>query len=96
MKYISKSLKSNSLLWVLGKITSIEREFLKKEGFKPFPIYKNPVVSKIKTLNRKLCLFFWKLGLYPLPYLTLKPAMKMIPNLNVFLRGWQARFPFLY
>ncbi len=95
-KSISKLLKSNSLLWVLGKLTLAEKEILEKEGFKHFTLHMNPLLLKIKKLTRKICLQFWKLGLYPLPYLTLKPSMEMVPNLNVFLRGWQSYFPFLY
>ena len=93
---ISILLKSNSLLWVLGKLTSFEREVLKREGFKPYVLNKNSKMLKIKNLSRKFCFLFWKLGMYPLPYLTLKPPMDMEPNLNVFLRGWQVYLPFLY
>ena len=93
---ISILLKSNSLLWVLGKLTSFEREILKREGFKPYVLNKNSKMLKIKNLNRKLCFLFWNLGMYPLPYLTLKPPMEMESNLNVFLRGWQAYLPFFY
>ncbi len=96
VKSISKLLKLNSLLWVLGKLTSNEREILKRESFKPFVLGKNSAVLKIKKISKKICFLFWKLGMYPFPYLTLKPAMETIPNLNVFLRGWQAYFPFLY
>ena len=96
VKLISKLVKLNSILWVLGKLTSSERELIEKEGFKLFTLSKKPVVSKFKVLNKKLCMFFWKFGKYPLPYLTLKPPMEMVSNLNVFLRGWQSYFPFLY
>ena len=95
-KSISKLLKSNSLLWVLGKLTLVEREILEKEGFKHFTLPMNPVLLKFKKLTRKICLQFWKLGLYPLPYLTLKPSMEMVTNLNAFLRGWQSYSSFLY
>ena len=96
VKSISKLLKSNSLLWVLGKLTSFEREILKKEGFKSYFVNKNSIALKIKKISRKFCFLFWKLGMYPFPYLTLKPAMETVPNLNVFLRGWQAYLPSLY
>ena len=96
VKSISNLLKSNSLLWVLGKLTSFEREILKKEGFKSYFVSKNSIVLKIKKLSRKFCFLFWKLGKFPFPYLTLKPAMETTPNLNAFLRGWQAYLPFLY
>ncbi len=96
VKSISKLLKSNSLLWIFGKLTSFEREILKREGFKPFVLSKNSAILKIKTISRKICFLFWKLGRYPFPYLTLKPSMEVVPNLNDFLRGWQAYFPFLY
>ena len=96
MKSISKLLKSNSLLWVLGKLTSFEREILKREGFKSYLANKNSIALKIKKKSRKFYFLFWKLGMYPFPYLTLKPAMELLPKLNVFLRGWQAYLPFLY
>jgi len=96
LRILSKSLKSNSLLWVLGKLTSTEKKILKREGFKPYMISKNSILLNIKKISRKICFQFWKMGFYPFPYITLKPAMELVPNLNVFLRGWQASFPFLY
>ena len=95
-KSISKLLKPNSLLWVLGKLTSFEREILKREGFKSYFVNKNSIALKIKKISRNFCFLFWKLGVYPFPYLTLKPVMEPVPNLNVFLRGWQASLPFFY
>jgi len=96
VKSISRLLKPNSVLWVLGKLTSSEREILKSEGFKPYNFNKNSIVLQIKKYSRKVCFLFWQLGMYPFPYLTLKPPMEPVPNLNVFLRGWQAYFSFLY
>jgi len=96
VKSISRLLKKNALLWVLGKLSSSEIELLHREGFKPYALNKNPIALKIRDISRKICLLFWKMGKYPFPYLTLKPAMEIVPNLNVFLRGWQAYFPFLY
>jgi len=96
VKSVSRLLKKDALLWVLGKLSSSEIEILQREGFKPYVLHKNPIALKIKEISRKICILFWKMGKYPYPYLTLKPAMEMVPNLNVFLRGWQAYFPFLY
>jgi len=96
VKSISNLLKSNSILWVLGKLTSFEREILRREGFKSYVVNKNSIALKIKKISRKIYFLFWKWGMYPFPYLTLKPAMELVPNLNVFLRGWQAYLPFLY
>ena len=96
VKSISRLLKKNALLWVLGKLSSSEIEILHREGFKPYILNKNPIALKIRDISRKFCLLFWKMGKYPFPYLTLKPAMEIVPNLNVFLRGWQAYFSFLY
>ena len=96
VKSMSTLLKSNSLLWVLGKLSSFEIEMLKREGFKPYLFKRDLRTLKIKKISRKVCLQFWKMGIYPFPYLTLKPAMETVPNLNVFLRGWQAYFPFLF
>ncbi|MFW9897520.1 MAG: hypothetical protein ACFFD7_17070, partial [Candidatus Thorarchaeota archaeon] len=93
---IKNLLKRNSLLWVLGRLTSFEREFLKENGFNPYIIPISSVVSKIKNLSKKICYFFWKFGLYPYPYVSLKPTMDIVSNLNVYLQGWQARIPFLY
>ncbi|KKN10241.1 hypothetical protein LCGC14_1038550 [marine sediment metagenome] len=89
---ISILLKKNSLLWVLGKPTSSEFIILKKEGFKPYKFKEN----LIKKISKKICLGFLKIGKYPFPYITLKPTMEMVSNLNVFIRGWQSKFPFLY
>ncbi len=96
VKYISKLLKKNALLWVLGKLTSFKREILKREGFKSYFVNKNSRVLKIKEISRKFCFLFWKFGMYPFTYLTIKPAMEQVPNLNAFLRGWQAYLPFLF
>ena len=96
IKSISRLLKSNSLLWVLGDVTSMEKELLKREGFKPYIFNENSIFLKIKNISRKICFQSWKMGLYPFPYLTLKPAMEPVPNLNVFLRGWQAKIPMLF
>ncbi|KKL09870.1 hypothetical protein LCGC14_2561520, partial [marine sediment metagenome] len=93
---ISKLLKKSSLLWILGELNPFEKKILKKEGFKPYIIYKNPIILKIKKISRKICFLFLKIGKYPFPYITLKPVMEMVPNLNVFLRGWQSKLPFLY
>ena len=96
VKSISNLLKKNALLWVLGNLSSSEIEILHREGFKPYIFKKNPIVLKIKNMSRKFCLLFWKMGLYPFPYLTLKPTMETVPNLNVFIRGWQANLPFFF
>ena len=96
VKYISKLLKKNALLWVLGKISSSKIEILHREGFKPYVLNKTPIALKIREISRKICVLFWKMGKYPFPYLTIKPAMEIVPNLNVFIRGWQAYTPFLY
>ena len=96
IKTSSRLLKKDALLWVLGKLSSSDIEILLREGFKPYVLNKNPINLKIREISRKFCVFFWKMGKYPLPYLTLKPAMEVVPNLNVFLRGWQSSFPFLY
>lgn len=96
VKNISGFLKSNSLLWIIGELTSFEKEILKKEGFKRYNFNKTSVMLKIKEISRNFCLLFWKLGMYPFPYLTLKPAMETTNNLNVFLRGWQANLSFIY
>ena len=93
---ISNLLKRNALLWILGKLSASDIKILHRIGFIPYIFDKNAIISKIKDISRKICFFFWKMGLYPYPYLTLKPAMKNVPNLNVFLRGWQAYTPFLY
>ena len=93
---ISLLLKKSALLWVLGKLTSSEKEILYREGFKPYNINNNPIVLQIKEISKKICFGFWKNEKYPFPYLTIKPPMETLPNLNVFLRGWQAYFPFLY
>lgn len=96
VKLISKRLKSNSLLWILGNLSSFEKETLKGEGFRPYKFSNSQVALKIKSLSKKICLQFWKKGMYPFPYLTLKPAMESVQNLNVFLRGWQKFFSILY
>ena len=96
VKSISRLLKNNALLWVLGKLSSSEIETLHREGFKPYVLNKNPIALKIRDISRKICFLLWKIGKYPFPYLTLKPAMEIVPNLNVFLRGWQANIPILY
>ena len=96
VKSISTLLKSNSLLWVLGELTSFQNEILKREGFKKYIFKNDSKTQKIKNFSRKFCFQFWKMGLYPLPYLTLKPSMETTPNLNVFLRGWQPYIPFIY
>lgn len=96
VKKISSLLKMNSLLWILGNLTPKESEFLFKEGFKPYEIRKNPIFLKLRALSRKICFGFWKFGKYPFPYLTIKPPMENVPNLNAYLRGWQSKFPFLY
>ena len=96
VKYISNLLKTNSLIWVLGKLTLAEKKMLKKEGFKPYTVSNNPITLKTKEISRKICNLFWKIGKFPFPYLTIKPAMKTVPNLNVFIRGWQSKFLFLY
>ena len=93
---ISSLLKRNSLLWVLGEPTPTEKKILRKEGFKPYNVYTNPVILKIKEISRKICFLFWKLGKYPFPYVTLKPTMKNVPNLNVFIRGWQTKLSYIY
>ncbi len=93
---ISRLLKKNSLLWVLGNLDLSEIEILHRKGFKPYVLNKNLITLKIRDFSRKICVQFWKMGRYPFPYLTLKPAMEIVPNLNVFLRGWQTYFPFLY
>ena len=87
VKSISKFLKKNALLLVLGKLSSSEIEILRRQGFKPYVLKKNPIVLKIRDISRKIFLLFWKMGKCPFPYLTLKPAMESVPNLNVFLRG---------
>jgi len=87
---ISKYLKKSSLLFVFGRLTQKELIVLKKEGFKPYKFKKN----FIKKMSRKMCFGFWKYGKYPFPYLTIKPAMETVLNLNVFVRGWQSKFPF--
>ena len=69
---------------------------IKKEGFKPYTFRKTSVVLKIKEISKNICFLFWKLGMYPLPYLTLKPAMETPTNLNIFLRGWQSNLSFIY
>ncbi|MFW9821463.1 MAG: glycosyltransferase [Candidatus Thorarchaeota archaeon] len=96
VKSISRLLKRNSLLWVLGNLNSDEENILKKEGFRSY----NPMTSswkkKTKNLSKKICFLFWKYGFYSFPYLTLKPTMKTVSNLNVFMRGWQTHFPYLY
>ncbi|MFX1274384.1 MAG: glycosyltransferase [Promethearchaeota archaeon] len=96
IKLISKFLKKNSLLWILGNISTSDIEILSKEGFKLYVFKNNHITLKIKKLSRKVCYFFWKIGKFPFPYLTLKPAMGMAPHLNVFLRGWQGHFPQCY
>jgi len=96
VKSIGRLLKSSSLLWVFGKLTSSEHDILKKEGFKAYVLKKSPIILKVKNTSRKVCYQFWKLGKYPFPYLTIKPTMEIVPNLNVFIRGWQANFPFLF
>ncbi len=96
VKSMGRLLKSSSLLWVFGKLTSAEHDILKKEGFKAYVFKKSPIILKVKNTSRKLCYQFWKLGKYPFPYLTIKPTMETVPNLNVFIRGWQANFPFLF
>jgi hypothetical protein len=96
VRSISELLKKNSLLWVLGELSSFEKKALRREGFKPYNFNRSSGVLKIKNLSKKICLQFWKMGMYPFPYLTLKPVMDPVPNLNVFLRGWQKYFPFLY
>ena len=89
---ISKLLKKNSLLWILGKLTPYDYILLKNKGFEPYKLKDN----FIKKISRKMCLWFWKKGKYPFPYLTLKPAMETVPNLNVFIRGWQSKIKSLY
>ena len=96
VKSISNLLKKNAVIWVLGKLSSSDIEILQREGFKPFVLNKNPTALKIKNISRKICLLFWKTGMYPFPYITLKPAMETVPNLKVFLRGWQAKFQIFY
>jgi hypothetical protein len=96
VKSITKLLKSSSLLWILGKLTKNEYEILKKEGFRTYVQNRSSRLLKLKEISRKICYQFWKMGLYPFPYLTLKPAMETVPNLHVFLRGWQAYLQFLY
>ena len=91
-KNISNLLKKNSLLWVFGRLTPTEHYILSKYGFKPYKLKEN----FIKKISRKICLWFWKKGKYPFPYLTIKPAMKTVPNLNVFIRGWQSKIKNLY
>ncbi len=93
---ISSLLKLNSLLWVLGKLTSNDKEILKGEGFKPYFLNKTSAMSTIREKSKKLCFLFWKMGMYPFPYLTLKPTMETTTNLNVFLRGWQSNLSFIY
>lgn len=96
VKSISRILNKNALLWVLGKLSSSEIDVLHREGFKSYILNKHPIVLKIKEISRKICVLFWRFGKFPFPYLTLKPAMETVPNLNVFLRGWQAYFPYFY
>ena len=96
VKYLSKLLKTNALLCVLGELTKVETEILFREGFKTYEVKTNPLILKLKDLSRKICHGFWKFGNFPLPYLTLKPSMESVPNLSMFLRGWQAYFPYLY
>jgi len=96
IRYISLLLKPNSLLWVFDKLTSDECNVLEKHGFKTYRVSDNPLFNKIKNISRILCFQMWKYGTYPFPYLTLKPRMKSVPHLNVFIRGWQGKFPFLY
>ena len=93
---LSKWLKRNALLCILGEISLSEKDIIIKAGFKEYINKSNPIFSKIKNISKRICLGFWKLGKYPLPYLTLKPSMKTVPKLNMFLRGWQAYFPYLY
>lgn len=93
VKSISQLLSKNSVLWIFGKLSTRDYELLHKYGFKPYKFNKH---SKIKEFSRKIIILFWKLGLFPFPYLTLKPAMETVPNLNVFLKGWQAHISFLY
>ena len=90
--FISELLKKKSLLFVFGELTPSEFIMLKEEGFKSYKLKDN----FIKKISRKICLWFWKKGKYPFPYLTLKPAMKTVPNLNVFIRGWQSKLQKLY
>jgi len=96
ISYICTLLKPNSLLWVIGNLNSNQKEIISLNGFKPFILKKKSYILKIKDISRKICFYFWKLGYYPFPYLTLKPMMELLPNLHVFLRGWQAHLPFLY
>jgi hypothetical protein len=95
VKAISRLLKNNSLLWIFGKLNTDQTSILKREGFKQYTPNKNTMVFKFKELSKKICLLFWRFGLFPLPYLTLKPPMELVPNLSSFIRGWQGNSPYL-
>lgn len=94
--YISLLLKPNSIVWNFGKLTSNEYNVLEKHGFKTYRVTNYPLFNRIKNISRIICFQFWKYGTYPYPYLTLKPRMSSVPHLNVFIRGWQGIFPFLF
>lgn len=96
IKSISSVLKFNSVLWIFGDLTTKHKVILKKHRFRPYPFPKKQVFLKIKDYSRKICFLTWKLGLFPFPYLTLKPRMETVPYLNVYLRGWQSILPLLY
>ena len=89
---MSKLLKKSSILFVFGEISPFDYITLRKEGFKRYKLKNN----FIKEFSRKIIIWFWKKGKYPFPYLTIKPAMETVPNLNIFIRGWQSKIKSLY